>query len=141
VYFEIDVKKQYKTITFWTDSTVPWSAEPRRWSPVYLLCVTIVCDMACLIKYDVSMTEWNSGQVQKKFWVPYCSPDRTREWLLVLDSLTRANGVYRVYVRGFPFLAGLVGPVQENIFLTGHFFSRFFPFAQQAGRQLCRATH
>jgi hypothetical protein len=31
------------------------------------LCVTIVCDMACLIKYDVSMTEWNSGQVQKNF--------------------------------------------------------------------------
>ncbi len=55
--------------------------------------------------------------------MPYCSPDRTREWLLVLDSLTRANGVYRVYVRGFPFLAGVVGSVQENIFLNGHFFS------------------
>jgi hypothetical protein len=55
--------------------------------------------------------------------MPYCSPDRTRKWWLVLDSLTRANGVYRVYVRGFPFLAGLVGPVQENIFLNDHFFS------------------
>jgi hypothetical protein len=50
-------------------------------------------------------------------------PERTREWWLLPDFVTKAKGHKRIHLRKFPFLAVLVGPVQENIFFTGHFFS------------------